>query len=347
MPNFELLSDDTWPALASSARGHKQIHAAIAYVTSAHINFKKNDVLVCDASDKAIRGGLTSAKTIRKFFKDGAQIYSMQGLHAKIAVIDGETFIGSANMSATAGTRTKEASLFTDDLQIASAAQSFIDEVIRDPRTLEVDETFLKRIGKIEVRRPIALPELAGTTTRKSSKKVAAGRRASRDKERRQARVWFLSVTPFTEAQEKVEEPVVPALAERAAAAMKVHHDAKMDQVAKRWLSAPEDMLYIRYGAGSRIAQRLAPGDLLIVCQKSADKRRGTVYSPATYLYSEDDGRYVRVCYSRFFGEREYKWTDVQKAFKRLGVSSIKMTSQRELTGSALAILDFLHPKRS
>jgi phosphatidylserine/phosphatidylglycerophosphate/cardiolipin synthase-like enzyme len=68
-------------------------------VTAPHLRFREGDLLICDASDVAITGGLTSVSLLRSFVNQGAQVYSYDGLHSKVAVIDDLALIGSANLS--------------------------------------------------------------------------------------------------------------------------------------------------------------------------------------------------------------------------------------------------------
>src|SRR5437016_4173560 len=98
------------------------------YVTASHLQLQAGDVLVCDASDKAITGSLTSASLLRSWFSQGAALYSLKGLHAKVAVINDNALIGSANLSDNAGVRTCEASLLTDDVQVVALILGFIEQ---------------------------------------------------------------------------------------------------------------------------------------------------------------------------------------------------------------------------
>src|SRR5262249_42875902 len=124
-----LLSDDLWRELSRLSAEHQRIRAAIAYVTAPYLEFRRGDLLVCDASDDAIKGGLTSASLLRSFVNRGAEVYSFHGLHSKAAVIDDTALIGSANLSENAGINTCEASLLTDDLQVVALIQGFIEKV--------------------------------------------------------------------------------------------------------------------------------------------------------------------------------------------------------------------------
>src|SRR5262245_29170909 len=121
-----LLSDDLWRELSDRSAGHQRIRAAIAYVTAPYLDLRQGDLLSCDASDGAIKGGMTRASLLRSFVTQGAEVYSYDGLHAKAAVIDDYARIDSANLSENAGVNTCEASLLTDDPQVVGLIQGFI-----------------------------------------------------------------------------------------------------------------------------------------------------------------------------------------------------------------------------
>ncbi len=159
-----LLSDDLWEALSAHSAGHRRLRAAIAFVTARHLDFRDGDVLVCDASDQAIKGGLTAAPVLRAFVNQQAEVYSYQGLHAKVAVIDDKTLIGSANLSENACVTTCEAALLTDDSQIVGLVQGFIEKVKHEAD--EVNEAFLKRIESLPVIAQVAGPARASRRSR-------------------------------------------------------------------------------------------------------------------------------------------------------------------------------------
>ena len=83
------------------AKAARRRLVAVAYVTTdGHIGFRKNDVLICDASDRAIKGGETSARLLRSLHRKGVELRSQPDLHAKVAVLGRHALIGSCNLSA-------------------------------------------------------------------------------------------------------------------------------------------------------------------------------------------------------------------------------------------------------
>lgn len=85
----QVLTDNIWKQIAAKIRNEKRRLAAIAYVSNPnHLRLKKDDVLVCDASDQVIRTGETSATALRKFHKAGVRLYNCPNLHAKVVIFN-------------------------------------------------------------------------------------------------------------------------------------------------------------------------------------------------------------------------------------------------------------------
>lgn len=234
-----LLSDDLWIEIARVAATHTRIHAAISYVTARHIEFQEGDLLVCDASDDAIKDGLTSAAILRSFFKQGAEIYSFDGLHSKAAVIDNYALIGSANLSENAGVGTCEATLLTDDAQIAALIQGFIESVKNE--AVSVTEEFLQRIESLPVVRSPGI-------NRRSKKKVEIG----------ESRVWFIATRQ---------------LSERIATAEESFELEGLEEAEKRLEKDGYGIRSLRWSGKSRFRAEAKPGDLVI---ESLTEKRGS-----------------------------------------------------------------------
>jgi hypothetical protein len=120
------MTEDIWIVAKRLARTTAISQAAIAYVTEDHIGFKKGDTLICDASDRSIRSGLTDAKLLRDLHQRGVVVHSEQGLHSKVILLGSHAIVGSANMS---GSDLTEASIITDIPQIVSGIASFIAQL--------------------------------------------------------------------------------------------------------------------------------------------------------------------------------------------------------------------------
>lgn len=305
-----LLSDELWQELSRYSDGHVRLRAAIAYVTTAHLDFREGDLLVCDASDQAIKGGLTSASVLRTFVNQGAEVFSYEGLHSKVAVIDDKALIGSANLSENACVTTCEAVLLTDDVQIAGLILGFVNKVKNEAD--EVNEDFLKRIESLPVIR-------AGGWGRRSKKKVEVG----------ESRVWLISTVPLSDKVLKGEEQFV---------------ETGTKEAEKHLKNGENEVEPIRWVGKSKFRSEAKPGDLIVQVFTERHGRRESieVYRPAPILHRQDEGKWTRF-YTEIPKEQVcYRWKDINADFKSLGVTNITPNSTRELTGKALGILQLM-----
>lgn len=137
--------------------------AAIAYVTKDHADLAKSDILVCDASNRAIQTRATCRSLLRKWVDAGVQVYSLQDLHTKMIVFDHQrAFIGSANFSEFAERRV-ECGIFTSDSIVVAECEKFILDLTQ--RSKLIDAKFLKRVDGLKLR-----PTPASKPTPKSAK---------------------------------------------------------------------------------------------------------------------------------------------------------------------------------
>ena len=143
-----IITGDIWKQVCSHARAAKRRLVAVAYVTTdGHMGFKRNDVLICDASKRAIRGGETSARLLHTLSRRGIEIRSRPALHAKVAVFGRWALVGSCNLSSTSADLT-ELALLTDRKQVVAQTTAFV-HALRESSE-EIDGDFLRRILKIK-----------------------------------------------------------------------------------------------------------------------------------------------------------------------------------------------------
>jgi hypothetical protein len=307
-----LLSDDLWRELSAQSAGHQRIRAAIGYVTAPYLEFRQGDLLICDASDDAIKGGLTSASLLRSFVSQGAEVCSYNGLHSKVAVIDDQALIGSANLSENAGVNTCEASLLTDDLQVVGLIQGFIEKVKGESEP--VNEGFLRRIECLPVVRNGGIP-------RTSKKKIDVG----------QSKVWLIATRDLSDRLAKAEE---------------AFDQIGMEEAQKHLKSDGYEVRSIRWSGKSRFRLEAKPGDLVmeVFTEKRGKRKRKyvEVYEAAPILYRQDEEKWTRF-YLEVPTERSYySWKDIKTDFASLGVLNITPNSTRELTGKAVGILQIM-----
>jgi hypothetical protein len=306
----KLLSDNLWPTIAELSRNHRRLFAAISYVTaSTHLNFAEGDVLVCDASDSAIKTGMTSAKTLRLFFRNKAKIFSIDGLHAKTFVFDGKVVIGSANLSANAGVNTCEASLLSDDQQIVSLVRGYIEQLIKRGATI-VDGKFLKRIEAIPVfqtRQP----------RRKNLKQVKSST----------FRLWLVSTVPLSEKISRKEAAV---------------EKEGMAKATEKLQDSKSEIRTIRWHGNSSFRKQAMPGHRVIEVSREKRGKRTyiEVYSAAPVIHRQDSGKWTRFYLEVPPDENlRYRWNEFKADLKRLGFKKITPKSNRELTEQATQVL--------
>jgi phosphatidylserine/phosphatidylglycerophosphate/cardiolipin synthase-like enzyme len=122
-----ILTDDVWKQVAAESKLARRPLVAVAYVTSEkNLKLKQNDLLICDASDAAIRTGQTSAPLLKSLAQRGVELRSHGDLHAKAAVFGRYALIGSSNLSPSSENTLTELAIFTDRDQIVAQVTSFI-----------------------------------------------------------------------------------------------------------------------------------------------------------------------------------------------------------------------------
>lgn len=303
-----LLSDGLWPEIGRRASGHTRLRCAISYVTADHLDFGPGDLLVCDASDAAIRGGLTSASLLRRLLDAGAQVYSFPGLHSKIAVVDSFALVGSANLSANAGVHTCEAVLLTDEPQVVALALAFIEKV--RVRALRVTPAVARRLQLLPVTRRRRIP-------RRREDKITVG----------ESRVWFVSTHPLSGR-------IIDSEAAFEAAGI---------EQARKHARRGYRIDWMRWAGKSTFRMQAKAGDVVIQAFTHRTGRRQftEVYAPSPIIHRQDEASWTRFYLEYPPDDGYYGWRDVESDFKALGVR-ISRNSTRELTGKALGILDML-----
>lgn len=137
----KFIDEDIWGYASVHVEKSNMNIACIAYITQTSLPLKDGDVLICDASEAAIKQGKTSATILEAYLKRGVVLFSDSSLHAKMLLTDDYLFIGSANLSAHS-LHLSEAGVMTADFEIMSSAQLFCTE-----RMLEENRIDENRIG--------------------------------------------------------------------------------------------------------------------------------------------------------------------------------------------------------
>ena len=151
MRKQQIVKGDVWKNrdVVAAAKTAKSRVFCVAYVTQAQGSlFRPDDVLVCDASSKAVSCGETDPHFLRKLLNNGVRIYSCDALHAKCAVFDDFVLLGSANMSESSASRLVELSVLENDRRLSLDVNAFVLGLIRSDIALELSSEDLDRLSK-------------------------------------------------------------------------------------------------------------------------------------------------------------------------------------------------------
>jgi len=146
------ISGDVWAdsEVVSLAHKAKERRYCVAYVTKCPPGlFRAGDVLVCDASRKAVACGETDPRFLATLVKKGVQVYSCEALHAKCAVWDSTVLLGSANMSESSASRLVEISVLQDNQALADQVSFFIMHLVNDGLAEQLDGCALRKLARI------------------------------------------------------------------------------------------------------------------------------------------------------------------------------------------------------
>jgi hypothetical protein len=112
----EFVGTSPWAAITKDVARKRRgpIVAAISYVgvsASEVLPLRKGDFLICDASERAIKQGVTSAKSLASYLRIGVKVFSHEGLHSKVVATESFAWVGSANASRNSRDNLTEASV--------------------------------------------------------------------------------------------------------------------------------------------------------------------------------------------------------------------------------------------
>lgn len=144
-----ILSNDLWKSVRAQARQSRQRKAAIAYVTRDLVGFRKDDVLVLDASPHAIASGETNARLLRTLSRRHVRLYHCADLHAKVLLLDDVAVVSSGNMSRSSANALVEAAVLTDHASTVSGVASFIEQLVHQSE--ELQPRHIARLCRIKV----------------------------------------------------------------------------------------------------------------------------------------------------------------------------------------------------
>jgi hypothetical protein len=296
-----LLSNNVWAQLPRSFYTSSGKRAALAYVSRGDfLSFGEGDVLICDASNAAIKSGQTSASVLKEFRDRGADLYHLDSLHAKVAVAGGTALVGSCNLSESSAEHLTEAALLTDDSRTVAKVLALVDEIRR--AAVRVDDRFLQRILKLKVTKRVG----SRATGRKRKRITQPG-----------SRVWIVRVYPLSERTEN-----------REAAAVEVGEGK-----AREVLGDPDaELSYLRWTGTARFRRLAQKGDVIIQIWSERSAKRVHVYPPRPLIHRQDTKRWTRFYYQDADETDAVSWTHFQRHIGKLGITNVRKNSVRELS---------------
>ncbi|WLA81957.1 phospholipase D family protein [Bradyrhizobium elkanii] len=125
-----LLTKDIWRSITATAKHcRKPSFVAAAYFgkgASKLLPLRTNSRLVVDASEAAVKSGVTHPADLRIMQKRGVIVYSVPNLHAKVYAFDDFAFVGSANVSNHSAGTLVEAMIRTSDRSAIRSVRAFV-----------------------------------------------------------------------------------------------------------------------------------------------------------------------------------------------------------------------------
>jgi hypothetical protein len=149
--------DGLWDELARLGRTAVPKAVAVAYAGKGAehlLQLRAGDVLVLDGSDRALASGVTHPAAVQAWLNAGAEVYSYEGLHAKVLVVGRTAVIGSANLSHHSRDHLWEAGVVTEELALVREARAVVKALLGDPRIVPLDDYWVEHAWKVYRQRP-------------------------------------------------------------------------------------------------------------------------------------------------------------------------------------------------
>lgn len=306
-----VLTGNIWKQVAHQAKAAKRRLAAVAYVSNVkYLKLRKDDVLICDASDDAIKARDMSARILQSLRRKGVEVRHWPNLHAKVAVFGRSALIGSCNLSASAADDLTEIALFTDRTQIVAQSMAFIHN-LREHAEL-IGDDFLLRILRIKVQKA----RRRGRVRRGKAPKFGSN-------------VWLVSVRQLRDDAFPKEQPIVDK-AEKKAAALVAEKDSTIS--------------WIRWTGRSGFRSEAHPGDVVIQVWESLSGKRKTVFPAYPIVLRQDVDHWTRFYLSEPDNTRGISLKRFKEEAKKRGLTHLSKNSTRQLSPREAIVLEGVWP---
>ncbi len=274
-------------------------------MTTDEIGLRAGDVLITDASERAVRSGQTDAKLLRKLHGEGVIIYNREGLHSKVALFGKHAVVGSANMSASG---LIEASVITDSPVIASGVAAFIEMLSTKHSRLST-----ARIAELCAIKVIRAGRPKGARKKNPVRQIGKS-------------TWIVSVKELKNDPSERQQKRI---------------DRRNHELNER-LGTNEDFGWIQWGKKSRFGRECRAGDTLIQIFQRLDRKRPLVTRSVRVLLRDPEPDHVRFYIQEPAGRcDEVSWSRFQRIMKEADVPwEVTRKSTRKLDPDMAEIID-------
>ena len=303
-----------WDELTRVSKLQGPRYAAFAFIGSDApdmLALEEGDVLVCNASEGAIRNGVTNPQALREFSDRGVQLYSCASLHAKILAVRNSAAVGSANASHSSRL-SLESLVVSNEREFISDARTLVKEAIE--AGAEIDEEYLTTAATWLPDDHYRPPEIVGVTTPPTREDVFFADPGGR---------YWLAV----EWQEEYSD-------EEDAVARSIRRSKEARELKTRFTLDT-------YLVGSDA--RAEPGDVFILVHMNDEGQLVQVWEPAKVVGSRQvPGKSLSTMYLlRYNHEHEEKAvSDIDYALGEIQTLTGKDLRQREYEDKAVEISD-------
>lgn len=154
-----------WDELTRVSKLQGPRYAAFAFIGAdapEMLALEEGDVLVCNASEGAIRNGATNPLALKEFLDRRVQLYSCGSLHAKILAVRNSAAVGSANASRSSSL-SLEAVVVSNEREFISDARRMVKKATE--AGTEINEDYLTTAANWIPKKNSGLPQIVGVTT--------------------------------------------------------------------------------------------------------------------------------------------------------------------------------------
>jgi hypothetical protein len=144
-----LSGSEVWDTITSMSRRSNRGAGAIAVPWVSHpglLDIRAGDIVVVDCSERALRVGSTDPGILADWVAAGAEVHSVDHLHAKVYVFGSVAVVTSANGSRNSELNLEEAAVRVHDRSTVRAARGFVLDLAGSARQLSESE--LRRLKR-------------------------------------------------------------------------------------------------------------------------------------------------------------------------------------------------------